>query len=128
MALWFLLVLVILVVAGMYLLVPLWGIVGAAVAIALSFLMNNLLRFLFLYRKYGLQPFTPRFLLVFVAFLPAYFAGYVLPVIPLVFDILARGSIFAIVFSAIVLALKISEDINKTTEAIIKKIRLILSK
>ena len=128
MALWFLLVLVILVVAGMYLLVPLWGIVGAAVAIALSFLVNNFLRFLFLYRKFGLQPFTSRFLLVFSAFLPAYFAGFVLPVLPLVFDILARGSVFAIVFSAIVLAFNVSEDINKTTEAIVRKIRLILNK
>jgi O-antigen/teichoic acid export membrane protein len=124
MALWFLLVLVILVVGMIYLLVPLWGIVGAAVAIALSFFVNNLLRFLFLYKKYGLQPFTSRFLLVFAAFIPAYVAGYVLPVLPLVFDILARGSIFAILFSAIVLALKISEDINKTVEAILKNIRV----
>jgi len=43
-------------------------------------------------------------------------------------EFLERLLIFAIVFPAIVLNLKISDDINKTSEAIMKKKRLMLSK
>jgi O-antigen/teichoic acid export membrane protein len=121
MALWFLLVLVIMVILGMYLLVPLMGISGAAVSIALAFFVNNLIRFIFLYLKFGLQPFSSRFLLVFAAFIPAYLAGFYIPRLSLVLDILARGTTFAILFSVIVVVLVISEDINSTLNSIMKK-------
>ena len=128
MALWFLLILVVLVFSSMYLLIPVWGIVGAAVAIALSFVVNNFLRFLFLLRRYGLQPFNLRFLLVPAAFIPAYLAGYILPRLPLVWDILARGSAFAIVFLAIVVGLAVSEDMNNTLKSIVKEITVRINK
>src|SRR5690554_4480791 len=88
MALWFLMILVILVMSTMYFLIPVWGITGAAIAIALSFLVNNFLRFIFLYRKFSLQPFTGSFLLVFVAFIPAWLLSRLVPELPLVWDIL----------------------------------------
>jgi O-antigen/teichoic acid export membrane protein len=45
----FIIILIILVVLLMYVMIPLWGIVGAAVAITISLMLNNLLRYLFLY-------------------------------------------------------------------------------
>jgi O-antigen/teichoic acid export membrane protein len=53
----FIFFLIIVVVILMYVLIPLWGIVGAAVAVAASLLLNNFLRYLFLYHKYKLQLF-----------------------------------------------------------------------
>ena len=114
MALWFLLVLLILVFSSMFLLIPVWGITGAAVAIALSFLINNLMRYIFLYKKYRMQPFSTHFLIVIAAFICAYLIGYVVPKLPLVFDILIRGFLFAFVFVAIIVGLKISMDLNDT--------------
>lgn len=114
MALWFLLILVVLVVANIYLMVPLWGIIGAAAAIAISLFLNNLMRFVFLYRKYGLQPFSGRFLGVAAIFIAAYLPGYLLPGLPLAWDILARGSVFAIVYLVLILGLNVSSDMNTT--------------
>lgn len=114
MALWFLLILIILVISTMYLLIPVWGITGAAVAIALSYFANNLMRFVFLYHKFRFQPFSYRFLFVPGAFLTAYILGYLLPELPLVWDILARGTTFAVVYLAIITGLKVSDDVNST--------------
>ena len=116
----FLLVLIVLVISAMYLLIPVLGITGAAIAIALSFLVNNLMRFIFLYRKYGFQPFTYHNLLVFAAFFPAYFSGFLLPELPLVWDILARGTAFAVVYMALIIYLKISGDVNNTLTYFLK--------
>ena len=113
MALWFLAALLFFVLALMYLLIPVWGITGAAVAIAGSFLINNLMRFVFLYRKYRMQPFTNRFLLVLIAFGVAYYAGYFIPQLSLVWDILVRGSVFASLFMFFIIKLGVSIDLNK---------------
>ncbi len=114
MGLWFLTVLLILVFFSMFLLIPVWGITGAAVAIALSFLVNNIMRFIYLYKKYKMQPFSYRFLIVIVAFICAYFIGYIIPAIPLVFDILVRGILYAFIFMTIIVGLKLSADLNHT--------------
>lgn len=114
MGLWFLIVLIVLVFSSMFLLIPVWGITGAAVAIALSFLVNNIMRFVFLYRKYKMQPFSYRFFIVMAAFLCAFLASYIIPQLPLVFDILARGFVFTLVYMIIITAFKISSDLNQT--------------
>ncbi len=113
MSLWFILVLIGTVLASMYIFIPAWGIVGAAAAIALSFLLNNLMRFVFLYYKYKMQPFTYRFLIVIVVFILAFAAGSLIPRLPLFWDILARGTTFAIVSLLLILIFRISPDINK---------------
>lgn len=114
MALWFLMILVVLVISTMYLLIPVWGITGAAIAIALSFLVNNFLRFVFLYQKYSLQPFSFRFFVVIIAFIPAWFLSSLIPVFPLVWDILLRSVLFTIIYGGIILGAKTSEDVNYT--------------
>ena len=126
MGLWFLIVLIVLVFSSMLLFIPIWGITGAAVAIALSFLVNNIMRFIFLYRKYKMQPFSYRFLIVIAAFLGAFFAGYVISEMPLVFDILVRGFVFAMVYMIIIVAFKISTDLNQTILTIGLKVKKFL--
>lgn len=128
MALWFLIILLVLVIINMYLLIPLWGIAGAAVAIAVSFFLNNLMRFVFLYHKYHLQPYTAHFLFVVVSFLPAYYLAYMLPELPLVWDILARGSAFALVYLVLIIGLKASSDVNITLVKIVKQLAALVNK
>jgi len=98
----------------MYLLIPIWGITGAAIAIAVSFFANNLMRFFFLYYKLRFQPFNYNFLLVIVTFAAAYLLGYILPQLPLIWDILLRGGMFAVVYLLLIIGLKVSEDVNET--------------
>ncbi len=128
MALWFLIGLVVLVISSMYLLLPIWGIAGAAIAVAVSFLLNNLMRFVFLYRKYRLQPFTYRIFLVILVFLTAYVLGYVLPDLPLVWDILVRSTVYTIVYFVLTTGLKVSAEVNSMLINILMKVRDLVNK
>ncbi|MCF6356314.1 MAG: oligosaccharide flippase family protein [Draconibacterium sp.] len=121
MSLWFILVLIGTVIASMYLFIPAWGIVGAAAAIALSFLLNNIMRFVFLYYKFGMQPFTAKFLLIFVALGIAYFFSNLLNQMQLIPDILIRSSIFTIVFGGVVLLLRVSGDVDGLLRKLLRR-------
>ncbi len=111
--LYFLMVLLVLVVGSMLLFIPLWGITGAAVAIALAILANNAMRFYFLKTKFNMQPFSIKTLLVPVAFGAAYFASSLLNQLQLIPDIFIRSVIFSVVFIVLILLLNVSDDVNK---------------
>lgn len=123
MNLWFLLILVFAVVGAMMLFIPLWGITGAAAAIALAFLINNLMRFLFIKVKFSMQPFDTKFLIVIVIFFIASILSGMLPTQSLIPDILLRSGIFTGVFLIFIYVTKVSEDINKLVNTYIKRIR-----
>jgi len=110
--LYFLLVLVILVIVLMILLIPVWGIVGAAIAISIAILINNFMRYIFILRKFKMQPFTTKFLLVPVAFGVAYFTSSLLNQLQLIPDILIRSIIFTAVFGGLILFFRVSDDVD----------------
>ena len=56
---------VILIISNL-LLIPKYGIVGAAIASLISKFIFNLIKYLFLYHKFGLQPFTSKTLLLYI--------------------------------------------------------------
>ena len=120
-ALYFLLILIFMVVLSMFLFIPKWGIVGAAVAIALSVFLNNLMRYLFILRKYNMQPFTWKFLLVPVAFGTAYFLSGAFKHMPLIPDILLRSTLFSLVFGGLILLFRVSDDVNGLKNKLLKK-------
>ena len=111
MALWLLLTLVVIVVVLMFLLVPSWGIVGAAAAIALAFLCNNLMKFIFVKIKFGMQPFTLKFLTIVLVFASSWGASFLVPQLALIPDILLRSAVFSVVYFLLTYFLKISDDI-----------------
>nr|WP_320020652.1 oligosaccharide flippase family protein [uncultured Draconibacterium sp.] len=111
MALWLLLTLVAIMVVLMFLLVPSWGIVGAAAAIALAFLCNNLMKFIFVKIKFGMQPFTLKFLTIVLVFAFSWGASFLVPQLALIPDILLRSAVFSVVYFLLTYFLKISDDI-----------------
>jgi O-antigen/teichoic acid export membrane protein len=112
-SLWFLLILVGMVFSLMYILIPIMGITGASLAIAISFLWYNLMKFWFLYYKYKMQPFNYKYLLIIGVFLIAMFISFILPELTLVPDILTRSTIYSIVFFLLVYLLPISDELNQ---------------
>jgi O-antigen/teichoic acid export membrane protein len=128
MSLWFLLIQIVIFLVSIYLFVPLWGITGAAAAIMLSVFAGNAISSVFLYKKYKMQPYSSQYLFVLFIFIAAFAAGYVIPLLPLVWDILARGSAFAIVFLVIIVSTGISPDINSTIQKIMIQIRMSIDK
>lgn len=119
--LWFLMVLILVVLFSMYLLIPLWGITGAAIAISFAFFINNLLRSLFLKIKYNMQPFNLQFLKVIFAFSIAYICGILMPEMHLIWDILLTSSAFSITFLLLIVGLNISDDIREILEKLFEK-------
>jgi O-antigen/teichoic acid export membrane protein len=108
----FLGILALLAVSFMWLFIPIWGITGAAVAICAALLLNNVMRYVFLYKKFDLQPFNYRFVLVLGFYIAMYFLLKLIPQQTVVFDILVRGGIITIAFVAVFGFTNISEDIR----------------
>ena len=122
----FLVVLVVCLVASNLLLIPAFGITGAAIGGAVSLTILNLLRFLFLYYKYKLQPFNLKFITVGVIGTAAYFISTLIPQLPnFIVDILIRSTFLSILFCTPIYLLKISPDINTKADSILKMLRII---
>ena len=111
---------VILIISNL-LLIPKYGIVGAAIASLISKFIFNLIKYLFLYRKFGLQPFTSKTPLLYIIGAFAYGVSLLLPEQSnYIVDIFIRSSIILIAFSVPVYFFNISEDINQRVDAVIK--------
>lgn len=111
-SLWFLIVLISIVFIFMYLLIPVWGITGAAVAITIAFFFNNFMRFVFLYLKYKMQPFNIKFVVVILFFLVSVILTSFLPQLYFINDIIFRSAAFTVAFVALLYIFRISDDFN----------------
>ncbi|WP_372950512.1 lipopolysaccharide biosynthesis protein [Mariniphaga sp.] len=118
-ALYFILILIVLVVVTMFILVPLWGITGAAIAIAASLTANNFMRFLFLKLKYKMQPFDRKILVAAFVFVLSVLVSTLIPQVQLLPDIFLRSTLFTIIFVALTVGFKISEDVDLLKDKIL---------
>ncbi|WP_319500557.1 oligosaccharide flippase family protein [uncultured Draconibacterium sp.] len=118
----FLLVMLTTVFLSMYLLIPMWGITGAAIAIAIAFLVNNFMRWLFLKVKFKMQPFSFVFIKVLLVFFVAYLISMLIPSLSLIMDIFVRSSVFTIIFGLLSYFLNVSKEINNILHVILNRI------
>jgi O-antigen/teichoic acid export membrane protein len=103
-------------------LIPLYGINGAAIATFLSVSLFNLAKFLLIWIKFKMIPFTPK--TVWVIFLGLIFwAGiWILPKTEIVIlDIAINSALLGLLYPVIVYKLKISPDFNVLLKNIILK-------
>lgn len=95
------------------LLIPLYGITGAAIATAISMFLFNAFRGLFIYWKYRMQPYSLKTLYCIGIGLLVLGINYFLPQWHnLYLDIIIRSSIVVGVYVPLLLAFHISPDIN----------------
>jgi len=71
--------LIIIATVSNYLLIPIWGVTGSAVATGVSIFFYNFIRMSFLYYKYRLQPFNVNTLKSLLLLLCAFLLYYLLP-------------------------------------------------
>lgn len=110
---YFLFIFAFLLIVTNLLLIPVLGIVGAALASLISKLIYNFIKFFFLYKKFGFQPYDCKYILLIVILLIAYAVSLLIPIFSnYIIDIIIRSAIIFIVFLIPVYAFKISEDIN----------------
>jgi O-antigen/teichoic acid export membrane protein len=106
------------------LLIPRYGITGAAIGTLFSNAFTNLLRFGFLKIRFNMQPFDYKILLlIFIGVLSYFSAAYIPKMGHFIIDIIIRSSVCLILFVFLVIRLKISEEINKEYSLFLKRIK-----
>lgn len=118
--------------------IPIYGITGAALASAISAFVYGLMRHIFLWARYGMQPYTWKHLLAVAIAVVAYLPAVLIPdlnreeykYLTLTADIIIRSSAISAVFIGLTLLLKISPDLNERWKKLREwlKIRLSLHK
>ncbi len=106
----------------LYIFVPVYGIVGAAISMAIVFFLRNVFRFLFIFLKFEMQPYTFSTLFTALFFIIAYVLISLIPDMPLVLDILARSILLAILTAVFAWFTPIGKDIRAfICKAILRK-------
>ena len=124
-----LLVLVVVLVALNLVLIPLYGLTGAAISSAAALGILNLLRFLFLWFKYDLQPYNLRFIYVILIGIVSFVIAYAIPAkFHYIIDILIRSTVFSLLFLLPVYFFRISTDLNNAADNVLKKLKIIREK
>ena len=106
-----------------YILTKREGFIGPAVADLLTFAIYNGIRWLFLYRKFGMQPFTKKTIYTILIGLAGYFVCHALLAGTHGFPgLFSRSLLFIAIFAAGVLGLRLSEDIMPVWRTIKKRL------
>ena len=94
-------------------LIPKYGIYGAAIASASGSLIYNFSKFSFIYYKFKFQPYTIKSMVILVIILISTFIGYVLPNLSsnAIINVLIKGSIVSIVYIGSIYQFKLSPEI-----------------
>ncbi len=113
--------------------IPVYGIYGAAWSTTVTVILFNLIKFLFVWKKLDMQPFSRNTLLVLVAGAPAAAAGYFLPhffdqahhvYVRTFADASLRSLAVIVVYMAMLLWLKPSGDLEQYLASVKKNKRL----
>lgn len=97
--------------------------VGAAIATLCSLAIYNLLKLIYIWRQFDMQPFTSKTLLLLMIAAVSFIACFYLPVnINPIVNILLRSILLSLIYFGAVYYLKISEDFNLTFRNVLGKI------
>ncbi len=114
---WFNIVLIILLavvlITANNLLIPSYGITGAAIGAALALVVFNFVKFIFIWAKLDLQPFSFNFIKVVIIGSAAWICNTWIPRMDLtILDMIVRSTVITIVFGALTLMMKVSPEAN----------------
>lgn len=107
----------------LYLLIPIYGVTGGAIAVALSLLINNLARYVYLYKRYHFQPFNIHFLYIIAFYFAIYAALQIIPQVHFIIDLFIRSSLITISSIIFFTFVPISVDIRNLFVEIIRRLK-----
>ncbi len=117
-------ILTIFTITANYILIPKYGLEGAAIGSSLALLVFNGSKYGFLYWKEKIQPFSFQTIKVIVIAILTLLVGLNTPVLSNVYiDIIYRSILVTLLFSGMILWLKPSEDVDGLVKALINKLR-----
>lgn len=107
-----------------YILIPIYGLVGAGMSTGIAFLIFNLMKLLFIQWKFELQPFSIVHLKAIALGLASYAVSSALPIdFHPVLNILLKGGLFVICFVGSIVTLKVSQEVNDLLYNLLARIR-----
>ncbi len=107
-------VLAIVAIASNWILIPIYGIEGAALATAFTLIVFNILKLVFVKFKLGLWPFSLKNILLAIIAVSTYYVIIIIPYFSNIWlDFLIRSAITTIIYVIPCVLLKISPEINR---------------
>jgi O-antigen/teichoic acid export membrane protein len=111
------------------LLIPAFGITGAALAALISNFTYQLMQMIFLYIKYRLFPYNFKIIMVLLITLATYLLSLLLPALPnFILDIFVRSALMTSVYGTLIILFGISKDVNDVTNQVIEKLRFFFTR
>lgn len=108
----FMIVLLLLIIVTNMIFIPLFGLNGAAFASLVSYIIFVLLRFVFLLRKYGMQPFSSNHFKIIAIALTTYGLQLLIPQLHyFVLDIFVRSAAMTIIYLMLSIQFRVSEEL-----------------
>ncbi len=110
-------------IATNFILIPIFGITGAAIATALTLMLYNILRIIYLYKKLGMFPFVSKDMFkACMVFLMPFIGMHFWPfsIENIIYSVLLKSIISTAIFFILLVVLKPSEDIH----VIIQKLQI----
>jgi O-antigen/teichoic acid export membrane protein len=118
----FMIMMLILIVLTNLLFIPIFGLVGAAIASMVATLIFVLIRFAFVWQKFKLQPYNYKHLIIIGIVLITYLLTFLLPSLENpYFDVIIKGSFITLIFSTLIYTSKVSEDLNEKADQVIRR-------
>lgn len=93
-------------------LIPVFGITGAALATTFTYILLTGFRWIFVWRKLGLQPFGKYHLLVLTAITAIYFMTSFIPEMSLIPDLIVRNVVLFVLILVFTRFTKVSPEVN----------------
>lgn len=106
-----------------FILIKAYGLEGLAFSMLISMTIYNAIRYIFLYRKFGLQPYNFRLLLAILIAIGMYLIIYMIPRFSNIYlDTLIRTLAFVIIFVPVMYKMKIAPDLNSILDKTLNRI------
>lgn len=103
------------------LLIPLYGITGAAIAACITFLVFNLFRYFFIYRLFNFQPYNYKILLIIFMGVAVYYVSTFIPIVGnYLVDTILRSVFMCTIYIFLTYFLNLSEDIVRIIKQYLK--------
>ena len=127
---YFMIIVLFLTILANYILIPIYGITGSAIATAITISIYNIMRWLFLYFKFNMQPYDFNTIkigiIAIIAFLPGYFIPHIQvffspKIINTIIDIAIRSSVVGGVFILLILKAEAAPEINNKIRKNLKR-------
>ena len=120
----FSIIVVIVAIAANYYLIPIYGINGAASAVFITVFVDNLLRFLFLWIAYNIQPFKWNNLTALVVVsIPGLLLYFLNINVSPILNLIIIPAVYAVMFLPVILKLDISPDLTHLIHSGLSKVR-----